>query len=131
MAFVADDYKPGCNINPAYHYILILGRERDESRYLDCSPSLDALRRSFDLLFELHFSNDFCSFDFRPDFEVRYEENPFLVVAIIILYAQYLPPEEAHGDFGLGSRREVWCHYVPLARSLARTSSDEATGAPP
>ncbi|KAI0381936.1 zinc finger transcription factor 1 [Hypomontagnella monticulosa] len=90
-------------------------------------PSYTALKRSFDRFFKTHFASDFCSFDFRPDFEARYQEKPFLVVSIITLCAHYLTPEEALEDFGFNSGHETWCHYAPIARSLAKATSDEPT----
>ncbi|XXH05563.1 hypothetical protein Hte_011995 [Hypoxylon texense] len=90
-------------------------------------PSRSALRRSFDRFFSHHFASDFCSFDYRPDFEARYQEKPFLVVSIIALCTSYLTTEEALEDFGFSSGHEVWCRYAPIARFMARASSDEPT----
>ncbi|CAG9996332.1 unnamed protein product [Clonostachys byssicola] len=83
-------------------------------------PTLESLRRIFDLFFERHFVVDFCSFEYLPTWESHYSEKPFLVASIIVLCAQYLTPEESWRAFGLKTGHDVRSHYLPVAESMAR-----------
>lgn len=98
---------------------------------LETAVSQTALKRCFDLFFSRHFASEFCSFDYRPDFEERYQDKPFLVHAIICLCARYLSPEEAVDGFQLSTGEEVWRRHTLIARAMAKDVSDEPSGAMP
>lgn len=91
-------------------------------------PTLESLRRIFDLFFERHFVVDFCSFEYLPTWESHYSEKPFLVASIIVLCAQYLTPEESWRAFGLKTGHDVRSHYLPVAESMARDTLTTPTG---
>ncbi|KAM5362081.1 hypothetical protein ACJZ2D_012748 [Fusarium nematophilum] len=84
-----------------------------------------SLRRCFDLFFTRHFASDFCSFDYRPDFEENYHRKPFLVHSIICLCARYLTAEEAADGFQLPTGGDIWRRHSQIARSKAKAASDE------
>ncbi|KAH7014554.1 fungal-specific transcription factor domain-containing protein [Microdochium trichocladiopsis] len=88
-------------------------------------PARRALDRCFSLFYERHLCSDFCSFLYRPGFEENYSQHQFLVLAIVALCARYLTPQEAQRDFGLASGEDILARYVPMARAMARQSSDQ------
>lgn len=86
------------------------------------------MQACFDIFFERHLSNTFCSFIYRPDLESHSADAPFISTAIICLCARYLSQDEAKEYFGLDSGAEASRLYSPIARSLARATLDEPSG---
>lgn len=91
-------------------------------------PEWKAIRRCLDLFVKHHWATDFCCSVYRPDFEARYAEIPFLTVSIISLCARYLTQDEARSLFGCETPHQVWATFTPLARSLAKETLDEPSG---
>ena len=91
-------------------------------------PEQKSLKRCFDIFFDCHFSENFCSFLYKPDLEQGLVEMPFLAIAIVSLCSRYLTPDEASEDFGLSSGAKVCRHFSHVARHLARSTSDEPSG---
>lgn len=66
-----------------------------------------SLQYCLDLFFERHFACDFCSFDYRPDFEQKCRNDQFLSCAIVALCGRYLNPQDAQEYFGVASAHEI------------------------
>lgn len=92
-------------------------------------PDRRKLSRCFSIFFDLHFPGNLCSFVHKPDLENEAVEMPFLIIAIICLCSRYLTPDEADEAFGLPSGAKVARHYTSIARTVARATSDDPTGA--
>lgn len=54
-------------------------------------PSRRGLQRCLVQFFKRHFSNDFCSFSYKPHFEDKAMAHPFLATAVVSLCSRYLP----------------------------------------
>jgi hypothetical protein len=91
-------------------------------------PEPAVLRRCLDIFFDYHASNTFCSFLYRPDLEDYASKDTFLFTAIVCLCSRYMTPNHASEDFSLASGSEVHGFYAPIARSLARATSDDPSG---
>lgn len=91
-------------------------------------PSRPALQRCLSQFFKRHFSNEFCSFSYRPQFEDKAMAHPFLATAIVSLCARYLSVHDAQREFGRASKREVYKDASTLAKRFARSSSDQPSG---
>ncbi|MBE3047698.1 hypothetical protein IMZ48_35350 [Candidatus Bathyarchaeota archaeon] len=92
-------------------------------------PSPEGLRLCLELFFDRHFASDFCSFDHRPDFELKCSLDPLLSSAVIALCGRYLEPRDAQAFFGLSSGLATSRSCLHDARSLAKASLDQPTGA--
>lgn len=92
----------------------------------------DQTQRGLDLclglFFERHFATDFCSFAYRPEFEVECKRNEVLGSTVIALCGRYLDDNDALGLFGLPTARHVCRHYTLKARSLCKEKSDQPSG---
>jgi hypothetical protein len=89
------------------------------------------LQLCLDLFFQHHFANDFCSFDYRPDFEAKCRWDTTLACSVVALCGRYLSAEDAQAGFGLSSAHDVFRRYLGEARSLVKAVSDEPSGKPP
>lgn len=81
------------------------------------------------LFFDRHFASDFCSFDHRPDFEQKCYRHPLLAASVIALCGRYIEAHDAQTCFGLSSGPEISRNRLHEARSLAKASLDQPTGA--
>lgn len=88
------------------------------------------LQLCLDLFFKHHFANDFCSFDYRPDFEGKCRRDTTLACSVVALCGRYLSAEDAQSGFGLSSAHEVFRRYLGEARTLVKAVSDEPSGKP-
>ena len=104
----------------------------DEGSYGDALavrlPERAIMQICYDIFFERHFSTTFCCFLYRPDLESHALDAPFLSTAILCLCSKYFTREQAKEHFGLESGLEITRLYTPVARALARATSDEPTG---
>ncbi|KAJ5605761.1 zinc finger transcription factor 1 [Penicillium lagena] len=92
----------------------------------DQSPSFQhGLQICLDHFFERHFASDFCSFDYRLDFEHKCRQDTLLASSVIALCGRYLAQQDAQALFGLTSARQVSRNYLQKARYLAKVKSDE------
>lgn len=91
-------------------------------------PSRPALQRCLTHFFKRHFSNDFCSFSYKPLFEDKAMAHPFLATAVVSLCARYLSVHEAQHELGRVSTRELYKYASTLARRFARECSDQPSG---
>jgi hypothetical protein len=129
---------PGPAIEPSIHLVPSPdGSDRAHGTVLpDSGPALASvrlparrvLRRCYDLFSEYHFSDNFCSFLFRPDLEGGLVDSPFLSSSIVCLCSRYFTAEEANEYFGVASGSDVCRLYTPVARAFAKASSDEPSG---
>lgn len=119
---VAESSSPDSTYSPCSH------RPSVQSPAEASLPDRRGLNRCMNIFFERHFLGNFCSFVYRPDLEDPSAPLPFLTVAIVCLCSRYLTPAEATEDFGLPSGAEVCCRFTPIARGMARSSSDEPSG---
>ncbi|KAI0127673.1 fungal-specific transcription factor domain-containing protein [Xylariales sp. AK1849] len=88
-------------------------------------PEWKAVKLCLNLFVKHHWATDFCCFVYRPDLEAHYSETPFLITSIISLCARYLSQDEAQMLFGCDTPHQVWARFTPIARSLAKETSDE------
>lgn len=94
------------------------------------APSPEGLKLCLSLFFDRHFATDFCSFDHRPDFEQNCSRDALLSSAVIALCGRYLKARDAQAFFGLSSGLDASRSCLHEARSLAKASLDQPTGAP-
>lgn len=87
------------------------------------------LKLCVEKFFERHFASDFCSFDHRPDFERKCHRDPLLAAAVIALCGRYLEAYDAQACFGLSSGPETSKNRLHEARTLAKASLDQPSGA--
>ncbi|KAJ5890166.1 hypothetical protein N7504_010976 [Penicillium tannophilum] len=92
----------------------------------DALPQDAALQCCFKYFFERHFTSEFCSFFYKPEFQKRHREFPFLIVSIVALTSRYMSFIEAETHFGM-TPCEVGIVYGKKARQMARDTSDSPT----
>lgn len=114
--------------SPQTHSSCSPTRPDDELRASAALPPLSSLQRCFDIFFEYHHLEDFCSFLYRPDFEKGYQSSSFLVYSIVSLSSCYLNDDEAKRDFNLSTAKEVHTAFTIRAKDKAREMFDEPTG---
>lgn len=95
----------------------------------DCESRRKGLKLCIERFFERHFASDFCSFDHRPDFEQKCHRDPLLAASVIALCGRYLETHDAQAYFGLSSGPEISRNRLHEARSLAKASLDQPSGA--
>lgn len=90
-------------------------------------PEDAALQCCFNYFFKYHFASEFCSFFYKPEFQERHREHPFLVGSIIALTSRYLTSVQAETYFNM-TPDEVGIFYGRKMRQMARDTSDNPTG---
>lgn len=90
-------------------------------------PKDPLIQRLLNIFLTRHHDVEFCSFFHKPSINVSElsVKSPFLVASILSLSSLYIPENEARTSFGFESAAVLSDHYVQLARSYAKSLSDE------